>query len=70
MKTFIVEEEYTALWVYEVEAKSKKEAQKIYWETSPIDDREFDSKVTTITTVKRHEDGSYSKVNERRGTNR
>ena len=51
MKTFRIEEEYTALRSYEVKARSEKEARKIYFETSPIQDYEFDGKITNVKEV-------------------
>ena len=61
MKMFLVEEEYIAIRVYEVEAKSEKQAREFYSETTPVDDREFHAELKTVTAVKKHEDGSYSK---------
>ena len=61
MKMFLIEEGYTALRVYEVEAKSEKQAREIYGEGTPVDDSEFQAELKTITAVKKHEDGSYSK---------
>ena len=62
MKTFIIEEEYSALRTYEVQARSEKEARAIYLEgPPPLSDDEFESKILTVTAVTKHEDGSYSK---------
>ena len=61
MKTFIIEEEYTALRTYEVEANSKKEAEKIYSEETPTQDYEFDSKVVSITNAEKVKEEYFGK---------
>ncbi len=49
---YVVEEEYTGMRTYEVEAKSKKHAKEIYWETESVADSEFDREIKTITALK------------------